>query len=414
MILHFQCSNGETFEISNIEGKTNIKEIKEIIENQHNIPIVNQILQYKEKYINEGTLEENNISDEDTIILKLIEIINQTQYCDNCSIEEKTESVNYCTACKKHYCKECLIFSHRGNNSKIHLENSLTKNQKLIPKCENHSKKLEFFCLNCELLICKECYLLNEIHYKHDVVKFTEKNQTEYKDLFNKKKEHLKFEKENIKDKIKEFSTIEKNLEERINELTEEKKIISNKISDKNFELQKIYNLELLDEKEYIYFLNNTYLSLFNRKFELDCGMSEMKNLLHSWYGVELLITTFSNKIEIEKIIFRSSEENTYKLFYHIKEKEYKEIAISKVVCEKSIYELYFVNFVIEKNMADQKYILVSLKNISMFVYFNEPAKCSRFDDNLKLDSNNIYNNDKTFFATKYHFCGKIVYKSIF
>ena len=246
-------------EISKEEIKT-ISDLKNKIKFSLKVPKHCQILSKEMKLIVSGSLEENDIFDNSTIVLSIIKepfkcrknkkkLKYKKEFCK----DEKNSNfaVKYCYECNSFLCSDCYINNHKEIN--IFKEHKIEKVSKLLKEniyCNKHKKFNSILNENNENLICCEEFKIN-------------KNEFEIIEKFKN-----------------EYSSILKGLNENLIELNElEIKLKNNKIENEN----KI-NSNLNNKKEETLKLNENYfIENFNKlskfKNELELNKNQLINI---------------------------------------------------------------------------------------------------------------------------------------
>ncbi|XP_022290397.2 uncharacterized protein LOC111102033 [Crassostrea virginica] len=110
--------------------------------------------------------------------------------CDLCKV---TIVHSYCDFCHVNLCKPCIGEHISDDYSTKHIIVPFHQRRSTLiyPKCETHSKKsCEFQCKDCNALLCSHC-LASEQHNK-------EHKLSNLEEVFNRKKNHIKRDKEEI------------------------------------------------------------------------------------------------------------------------------------------------------------------------------------------------------------------------
>ena len=156
-----------------------------------------------------------------------------------CSFKKHTDTdaIIYCNDCKKYFCNKCQ--NHHSeifdDHKTINLNNS---NNIFIDRCKenNHINKLEFYCKNHNALCCVSC-----------ISKIKEEG---YGQHFDCEVCHIKYIKDEKKNKLKE----------NINQLEE----LSNKIEQSINEIKKIYEDINKNKEELKLKIQNIFTKLRN------------------------------------------------------------------------------------------------------------------------------------------------------
>ena len=110
--------------------------------------------------------------------------------CDLCEIAIVQ---SYCDFCHVNLCKPCTgeHISHEYDKHKIvpfeHRRSTL-----IYPKCKTHpDETCKYQCKDCNIFLCTDCLASKQHNKEHRLLKLNE--------VYNKKKEHIKKDKEEIK-----------------------------------------------------------------------------------------------------------------------------------------------------------------------------------------------------------------------
>jgi hypothetical protein len=83
MKIYIQIVSGNTIELD-VEEETTIYQIKEKIEESENILEINQVLLFQNEYLISGDIKSNKIQENDSLILKLLNVKHEYKYCELC------------------------------------------------------------------------------------------------------------------------------------------------------------------------------------------------------------------------------------------------------------------------------------------------------------------------------------------
>nr|XP_022287130.1 uncharacterized protein LOC111099914 [Crassostrea virginica] len=163
--------------------------------------------------------------------------------CDLCKIATVQ---TYCDFCHINLCKTCIgeHISDEYDKHKI-VPFHQRRSTLIYPKCETHpNKAYEFQCRDCNVFLCSHC-LASEQHNKEHTLSNLE-------EVFNKKKDHIKRDKEEINTQIwPAYEDIKTELENQIENLDADYKKLTTKMANHREELHKeIDNAMNLWEKE--------------------------------------------------------------------------------------------------------------------------------------------------------------------
>ena len=156
-------------------------------------------------------------------LLDLNEDLEKDSYCDICILHgEEKKSSGQCVDCNDMLCSECcekhtysrLTISH----TVVPLQDVTADNERCVVRlrenkvlsCSEHTdEKLKFYCISCQIVVCRDCVLLS--HSSHQVLT-TDKVIQKIKDDINRKVKELNQTKEKKWDELIKY---EKLLEEK-------------------------------------------------------------------------------------------------------------------------------------------------------------------------------------------------------
>ena len=275
------------------------------------------------------------------------------EICARCSTILDNASFKYIN-CGKLYCIKCFL-----NDAQLRQNyNDIIENSGLLEKCLIHNKELGQYCVDCKKYFCFYCLINNEYKDNHS----KEHKVVNLLNLIPSKNEI-----DNLKNKIKEKKNFYEDIIDSINEWQRTMRAKSNRLKqnlrDEICLLQKmIFNFNQ-------FFLNNTYLSLFNN----------IKDYVNNNKNEELL-HKFNNCFKIEE-----KTKILIELFFP-KKKNANEI-IKKNISEKYLYSI-IDGGIIEK-INNENYFESDTKSLFLVYYdelkelcFNEKL-CPDYDEKI-------------------------------
>ena len=190
---------------------------------------------------------------------------------------------SYCDFCHVNLCKPCIghHISDEYDNHKI-VSFHQRRSTLIYPKCETHPKKAcEFHCKDCNALLCSHC-LASELHNK-------EHKLSNLEEVFNRKKDHIKRDKEEINKEIwPAYEDIKTELENQIENLDVDYKNLTTEMAKHREELhKKIDNAMKLKEKEIEENKTKHHAILKKQLEEINHLQSLMQERLHTLDDME-------------------------------------------------------------------------------------------------------------------------------
>ena len=250
-------------------------------------------------------------------LLELNEDLEKDSFCDICILHgEEKKSSGQCVDCNDMLCSECcekhtysrLTISH----TVVPLQDVTADNERCVVRlhenkvlsCSEHTdEKLKFYCISCQIVVCRDCILLS--HSSHQVLT-TDKVIQKIKDDINRK--------------VKELNQTK---EKKCDELVKYEKLLEEKFDSEKNTLDTVYKemIAVIDEKYKVSLesLNEHYHNLRSRlqerkeKVEKNRGCVEdtEKNvtfLLNQ--GQDLEITNMESLIRNQLAKLKNSFEN--------------------------------------------------------------------------------------------------------
>jgi len=227
--------------------------------------------------------------------------------CSACQSETAHLKCNQCPFIP-YFCDTCFAFLHKSEPNKSHIprqisndneKENIPKKQHLLHKSEeqiNHcsihtERKLEYFCEECKVPICCDCFISG--HKKHDAGTIQDKE----KDIRTKISQELK----DCQNNIKEILQIKGKIQEKKNEITIMMNYLKQDIINLFEDIQQSLNRkkeELMKKAEEKYEPN--YAMLTNLEYHLESvneklilHISELencekgKNIVHSYCKIQ-------------------------------------------------------------------------------------------------------------------------------
>nr|XP_022290094.1 uncharacterized protein LOC111101783 [Crassostrea virginica] len=201
--------------------------------------------------------------------------------CDLCKV---TIVQSYCDFCHVNLCKTCIGEHISDDYSTKHIIVPFHQRRftLIYPKCETHPKKsCEFQCKDCNALLCSHC-LASEQHNK-------EHKLSNLEEVFYKKKDHIKRDKEEINNQLlPAYEDIKTELENQIENLDVDYKKITAEMAKYTEDLHKeIDNAMILREREIDENKTKHHAILKNKLEEITQLQSLMQQRLHTLNEME-------------------------------------------------------------------------------------------------------------------------------
>nr|XP_022290402.1 E3 ubiquitin-protein ligase arc-1-like [Crassostrea virginica] len=200
--------------------------------------------------------------------------------CDLCEIAIVQ---SYCDFCHINLCKPCIGHHISDEYDKHKIVPFHQRRSTLIyPKCETHPKKsCEFQCKDCNVFLCSHC-LASEQHNK-------EHKLSNLEEVFNKKKDHIKRDKEEINNQLwPAYEDIKTELENRIENLDGNYQKLTTEMAKQREELRREIDYAMnLKEKEIDENKTKHHAILKKQLEEIKQLQSLMLNRLHTLDDLE-------------------------------------------------------------------------------------------------------------------------------
>jgi hypothetical protein len=232
-------------------------------------------------------------------------------------IKEEIKASFYCNKCNKKFCTDCKDF----HISKVKHEQNIKKIEEILNidenKCKEHKEnELEFFCVDCENIICKICcvsthntHIKMEIKESKDKIKEINENKMKNyekiikENLLNIEKNEKEYEK-NIKNFEEELLNLEKEINNKI--LNEKENIKNNKIkkNDVLIQYQRFLNIKnILIEKPIQFLINfNIYFNKIDRYYKNIYGFGYFIQSNEEFSDILVPTKFYFNSFEIKNI----------------------------------------------------------------------------------------------------------------
>ena len=313
-------------------------------------------LKFNDNFTLDFICDKNNCHRRSNIYFKTLERFylkeKYLEICAKCSTILDNASFKYIN-CGKIYCIKCVLNdSHLKQNY-----NDISENSGLLEKCLIHDKEFSLYCEDCKKYFCFYCLINNEYKDNHS----KEHKVVNLLNLIPSKNEI-----DNLKNKINEKKNFYEDIIDSINEwqrtMREKSNRLKQNLRDEICLLEKmIFNFNQ-------FFLNKTYLSLFNNIKDY-VNNSKKEELLHKFnncFKIEektriLIELCFPNKKNSNEIFKKKISEE---LYYSTK----------GGIIEKINNENYFE--------SDNKSLFLVYYNELKELYYNENL-CPDYDEKI-------------------------------
>uniref|UniRef100_A0A665VMX5 Tripartite motif containing 46a n=1 Tax=Echeneis naucrates TaxID=173247 RepID=A0A665VMX5_ECHNA len=145
----------------------------------------------------------------DTISLGSIAIM-----CGFCKPPQSLEATKGCADCKSNFCNECFKLYHPWGTPRAQHEHILPTNSfrpKVLTCAEHDQERLQWYCRNCQRLLCPLCKL-RRVHHGHKVLPIAQAYQA-LKDKMTKEVNFILANQETIKSQITQLEAAIKQME---------------------------------------------------------------------------------------------------------------------------------------------------------------------------------------------------------
>ena len=291
----------------------------------------------------------------------------------------------FCLDCNKHLCKECLkTRNHIGHNKKVIIE--IQPNEKELNIIDNIIKSYENKISNLEKdKIAKIKEMKNRL--KESENKLKEKNKFQIQENKNKKEKELEIKnkeyllsKQNIRDKYEnELKYIENNYEKDINKITNKYKAIDDNIND--IYEKEISNLNDKYKKKIQRFNYDKYIENMEYFKKLNEIIYNTYNIYNNNYYNSININNILISIIYNKAYIINDLSNEYENIIKIKNeniKNKKDNNNNKIICNKNLDNI--ISFDVFKNV----FSCLTEKKILELIHYNK-----RIQNNLDISIKN-------------------------
>ena len=332
-----------------------------------------------------------NFIEKDAIFQKVQKVNSISFYCNECCEELNEHKNKYkCDKCKEIFCNKC-IDSHL-KSKKINNKTEYVLNYNSI--CKIHNKKYNYFCNDCKMNICDDCWNL-DIHKSHEFKNFLKlKTKEFYKPIIEKNNIEIRkkiklinkiFDK--IKKDINEFKIYEgyddcndeyykrnKNLKNYLEFLLDVNNIF---LKNFDYELYDYYNYE-----NYYYFYNyiNNELKSEEKKYKNYIIFGKLNNFIYLPKKNDIIDISDIGKYKTDKMI--NINNNGPQPFYI-----------------EDYTRLYYFKENLFLLLTSKKLYLLEFKDFSFYPIYELLVEVDIFFDHIKIGQ---YNN--TFFLIRYSF----------
>nr|XP_022289059.1 uncharacterized protein LOC111101071 [Crassostrea virginica] len=194
--------------------------------------------------------------------------------CDLCEIAIVQ---SYCDFCHVNLCKPCIGEHISDDYSKHTIVPFQQRRSTLIyPKCEKHpNKPCEFQCKDCTIFLCSHCLASKQHNKEHELLKLDE--------IFNKKKDHIQKDKEEIKKLLlPAYEDIASELENQIANIDVDYRKLTKEMSKHREELHREIDNEINQREKEIDENKAKHLSILKKHLEeIKQLQSLMQETLH-------------------------------------------------------------------------------------------------------------------------------------
>ncbi|TMS10502.1 Tripartite motif-containing protein 46 [Larimichthys crocea] len=134
--------------------------------------------------------------------------------CGFCKPPQSLEATKGCADCKSNFCNECFKLYHPWGTPRAQHEHILPTNNfrpKVLTCTEHEQERLQWYCRNCQRLLCSLCKL-RRVHHGHKVLPIAQAYQA-LKDKVTKEVNFILANQETIQSQITELEAAIKQME---------------------------------------------------------------------------------------------------------------------------------------------------------------------------------------------------------
>ncbi|XP_037532860.1 tripartite motif-containing protein 46 isoform X1 [Nematolebias whitei] len=134
--------------------------------------------------------------------------------CGFCKPPQSLEATKGCANCKTNFCNECFKLYHPWGTPRAQHEHILPTNSfrpKVLTCTEHEQERLQWYCRNCQKLVCPLCKL-RRVHHGHKVLPIAQAYQA-LKDKINKEVSFILANQETIQSQITQLEAAIKQME---------------------------------------------------------------------------------------------------------------------------------------------------------------------------------------------------------
>ncbi|XP_041798931.1 tripartite motif-containing protein 46 isoform X2 [Chelmon rostratus] len=134
--------------------------------------------------------------------------------CGFCKPPQSLEATKGCADCKSNFCNECFKLYHPWGTPRAQHEHILPTNNfrpKVLTCTEHEQERLQWYCRNCQRLLCPLCKL-RRVHHGHKVLPIAQAYQA-LKDKVTKEVNFILANQETIQSQITQLEAVIKQME---------------------------------------------------------------------------------------------------------------------------------------------------------------------------------------------------------
>ncbi|XP_053743852.1 tripartite motif-containing protein 46 isoform X1 [Synchiropus splendidus] len=134
--------------------------------------------------------------------------------CGFCKPPQALEATKGCADCKSNFCNECFKLYHPWGTPRAQHEHILPTNNfrpKVLTCTDHEQEKMQWFCYNCQKLLCALCKL-RRVHHSHKVLPVAQAYQT-LKETLNKEVNYILANQETIHNQITQLEAAIRQME---------------------------------------------------------------------------------------------------------------------------------------------------------------------------------------------------------